>query len=55
MQRQPACESAIEPAVRALLDHIAAELTVEYVHLMEAAAVEDRADTDREPPEVVPS
>ena len=30
--------SLLDPKVRDLLDHIAAELAAEYVHLMEAAA-----------------
>jgi hypothetical protein len=30
-----------EPAIKALLDHIAAELAAEYVRLMEAAAQAD--------------
>jgi hypothetical protein len=29
---------ALDPAVRSLLDHVAAELAAEYVRLMEAAA-----------------
>lgn len=33
--------SLLDPAVRALLDHIAAELAAEYVRLMEAAAEAD--------------
>jgi hypothetical protein len=40
-----ACEAALDPNVRALLDHIAAELAEEYVRLMEAAA-EEEADGD---------
>lgn len=43
-QRQ-ACEAALDPNVRALLDHIAAELAEEYVRLMEAAA---QAEADRD-------
>lgn len=33
--------SLLDPKVRALLDHIAAELAAEYVRLMEAAAEAD--------------
>jgi hypothetical protein len=33
-----ACESALDPNLRGLLDHIAIELAEEYIRLMEAAA-----------------
>jgi hypothetical protein len=33
----------IEPKLRALLDHVAAELAQEYIRLMEAAASEETA------------
>ena len=33
----------IDPAIRALLDHIAAELAQEYIRLMEAAASAEAA------------
>ena len=37
--KQPAqCAKPFAPAIRDLLDHVAAELAAEYVRLMEAAA-----------------
>ena len=35
------CEASLAPSIRALLDHIAAELAEEYVRLMERAAEAD--------------
>lgn len=37
-------ESAVDPGLRGLLDHIATELAEEYIRLMEAAA---EAEADR--------
>jgi hypothetical protein len=45
-----ACESALDPNLRGLLDHIAVELAEEYIRLMEATAETDSgrpaADSD---------
>jgi len=40
-REQPARPASIDPAVAALLDHIAEDLAREYVRLMEEAARED--------------
>ena len=42
-REQPARPASIDPAVAALLDHIAEDLAREYVRLMEHAAREDEA------------
>jgi len=39
-REQPARSASIDPAVAALLDHIAEDLAREYVRLMESAAHE---------------
>jgi hypothetical protein len=38
-------ESALDPNVRGLLDHIATELAEEYIRLMEAAAEQEAGAT----------
>jgi len=43
-RERPAQPAPIDPAVAALLDHIAEDLAREYVRLMESAAREDDAD-----------
>lgn len=42
--------TAFGPAIRNLLDHLAAELATEYIRLMETAA-EAEAETDQSCPE----
>lgn len=46
-REQPARPASIDPAVAALLDHIAEDLAREYVRLMEDAAHEGDADTSK--------
>lgn len=43
-QERPARPASIDPAVAALLNHIAEELAREYVRLMEIAAHKDCAE-----------
>jgi hypothetical protein len=40
---QPARAESLDPALCALLDHVAAELAQEYIRLMEAAASSEAA------------
>ena len=42
-EQEVAGAHGIEPKLRALLDHVAAELAQEYIRLMEAAASEETA------------
>jgi hypothetical protein len=37
-EREKQLDSAIDPRIRPLLDHVASELAREYIRLMEAAA-----------------
>ena len=46
-ERQPRHAVSIDPAVAALLDHIAEDLAREYVRLMEQAA--QKGGTERQP------
>jgi hypothetical protein len=39
--QDPAQQLQLDPNLRALLDHVAAELATEYIRLMEAAAERD--------------
>jgi hypothetical protein len=48
---RPGRRTSIDPAVAALLDHLAEDLAREYVRLMERAAQEERSDHPREPGE----
>jgi hypothetical protein len=46
-EERPGRPTSIDPAVAALLDHIAEDMAREYVRLMERAAEEDRSDHPR--------
>ncbi|MDQ3729178.1 MAG: hypothetical protein M3355_06265 [Actinomycetota bacterium] len=49
--RGPVSDPQHGDGLRKLLDHIAAELATEYVHLMEAAADADRKQLPSSPPD----